>query len=344
MSDETLAVALDTIDSLVPEMEWKTRAMARGLMRGYDARWSDQAERMIVCEEEFVVPIWNLANKGIKPSQSRTLKFAGKRDKRVLRNSSRWILDHKTTSVDIQDPDATYWRQLAINAQASWYLLAGHYEDLGVEGIIWDVIRKPAIKPKKIAQTMQKSVVAGNPYCGFDVSDNAQAYIVENGTENAELFELRVTRETINDPDRYYQRKPIMRLLHDMVDDCQELWQLAQDVLYSRRCNWQPCNSNACLTYGSPCQYLGICSGHDTIDSDNWRRREQVHSELDSIEGDGKNIITTSRLACFQNCRRKHHYRYDLGLERHDREPSAALQFGTTFHAALDVWWKAYKL
>ena len=336
--------ALSVFDNLVPDSEWETRAKARGLLRGYDAKYRDQVERMVGCEEEFIVPIWNLQSKGKKPSRSRSFQFAGKRDKEILRNSRLWLMDHKTTSEGIQDPDATYWRQLSVNSQASWYLLSAHYQGMKVAGIIWDVIRKPAIKPKAIAKAMQKSIAAGNQYCGFDVSENGQAYVIKHGRENAELYENRVARETIDNPDKYYQRKPVMRLLNEMVDDCLELWQLSKDALYSRSNACHPRNSNACLTYGTPCQYLGICSGYDEPDSDNWQPRKRVHDELDTLPGDGRDVLTTSRLGCYQTCKRKHHYRYVQGIERRGREPSAALQFGTNFHAALDVWWQQFAI
>jgi hypothetical protein len=50
------------------------------------------------------------------------------------------------------------------------------------------------------------------------------------------------------------------------------------------------------------------------------------------------NIITASRLKCFNQCRRKHHIKYVLGYR--SRAKSEALEFGTLIHKGLEIWWK----
>jgi len=92
------------------------------------------------------------------------------------------------------------------------------------------------------------------------------------------------------------------------------------------------------MLYGTPCLYLGICSGSDTPNSDRWEFKGSVHEELET-DGDGRDLLTNSRVRCFQTCRRKHFYQYELGIKRvaaEDREP---LIFGTAWHDAMDVYW-----
>ncbi len=48
-------------------------------------------------------------------------------------------------------------------------------------------------------------------------------------------------------------------------------------------------------------------------------------------------ILTASRLRCFRECPRKHHYRYDLGFR--PVEDAHALRYGTLVHRALEAWW-----
>lgn len=96
------------------------------------------------------------------------------------------------------------------------------------------------------------------------------------------------------------------------------------------------------MLYGSPCKFLGICSGHDTPDSDKWRRKKERHPELgDAIEHDA-DALTNSRIRTFQTCRRKHFYEYELGIERQDEDEKEALYFGAMFHAALEAWWRCF--
>jgi hypothetical protein len=322
----------------------KHRATARGLMRGYDARYAaDNTWRAEVVEQEFCHSIYNL-RAAKRTSTSRTFTVAGKKDVLGLdEQDRRWVFDHKTTSSDIEDPNAVYWRQLAVEGQASLYLLSEHFAGQQVAGAVWDAIRKPGIKPKKLVAKDRKIVTSLGEYFGFKVSDEAQQWALANDSENGELYEYRLTRDCLDRPGRYFQRRKIFKLDHEMQEYAHELWELTQEVLTARRTGRHLRNSGACMAYNTPCSYLGLCSGHDTPDSNNWTRRDNVHEELTMSEyDDGKNVLTNSRLRCFQTCRRKHYYRYELGIERVVREASDALVFGTLIHKALEAWWSHF--
>ena len=347
---DTLTDALEAINANSPDD--KSRAMARGLMRGYHARWQHEPELAISIEEEFRVKIYNFRSK--RMSTSRTFEVAGKVDVLCKRHDKTFVMDHKTTSDDIVDPDSTYWRQLAIEGQANLYLLAQHLQGIRVDGAIWDVIKKPGIRPKKIAKADQKAILAFHKYCGFPVSAVAENHILAFGNENNELYEHRVARLTLDEPEKYFQRRPLIRLEQEISDYAMELWELARDIIDSRRRVAElakTCyaalpvrNCGSCMNYGRPCEYLGICSGHDTPGSAKWQRRDSVHSELseDTTLGNSRNVLTNSRLKVFQACKRKHYYRYELGIERADQERSEALAFGSTMHSGLEVWWSHF--
>jgi len=96
------------------------------------------------------------------------------------------------------------------------------------------------------------------------------------------------------------------------------------------------------MLYGSPCKFLGICSKYDTPDSDKWAHKANVHIELPELDGDGRNLLTNSRVRCFQTCRRKHHFEYELGIERIDEEERESLLFGRFWHIALQTWWSTF--
>ena len=51
------------------------------------------------------------------------------------------------------------------------------------------------------------------------------------------------------------------------------------------------------------------------------------------------NIITVSRMRCFNACRRLHHIKYELGY--HSVITSESLSFGTLIHTGLEAWWKS---
>jgi hypothetical protein len=323
------------------------------MMAAYHVRYVNDCEFVPESvEDEFQIPIYNLKSNSI--SKSRTFQLAGKQDVKVSdANANRWVIDHKTCSEDI-GPEAVYWPHLAVEGQASLYLLAEHVAGRRASGAVWDVIRKVGIIPKTVNKADCTAITSVGFYCGEPVSDETQAYIIKTAKtekavrENAELYEIRVRTECLEKPARHFQRRRVPRLQDHLVAYAHELWELTQEVLATRRRHRQmgvlPVrNSGACMNYGMPCTYLGICSGYDSPDSDRWRKRESVHEELKTLEGDGRNVLTHSRLRCFQTCKRKHYFRYELGIERQDRQPSDALYFGTIMHAGLEAWWR-YRL
>lgn len=335
-----LQSALDAIDAFCGPEPNTHKAMARGLMRGYDARWQDQDYRTVAVEQEFELPIYEMAS-GLEHD---TFTVAGKIDVEAEDDGQRWIVDHKTTSMDIQDPNATFWRQLAIESQVDCYLLSQHLRGIHVNGAIWDAIMKPGIRPKAVSKKDREELFSNNSYCGFDVSETfTQLSLLPPHKETDELFEYRVARNCIDNPDRFFQRRTIFRMMHELEEYAGELWDLAQEVLHARETNRHTRNGGACMNYQTPCRFLGICSGYDNEDSDKWTRRKNVHEELETTTGDGRDVLTNSRLACFLACRRKHHYAYELGLEPVSAPRNDALYFGNIFHEALEVWWGHYK-
>lgn len=323
----------------------KVRATARGLMRGYHARWADEQPHTVeAMEREFRVSIYNLDNNSKRTSTSRTFTLAGKWDAVTCEGGQRVIVDHKTTSSDIADPDAVFWRQLAVEAQPSTYLLAAHYAGLEVSGALWDVIRKPKLTMVLLDKKVRKAITSLGEYFGYRISPETQQYALKGERENGELFEYRLARKVINESEKHFQRRPVLRLHNELVEAAQELWQLSQEVISARRTNRHIRNGGACLNYGTACEFLGICSGLDNHTSNKWQRRESVHEELHTINGDGRDVLTHSRLACFQTCRKKHYFRYELGIERVDRVRSDALYFGTIMHKGLEAWWKCFTI
>lgn len=334
-----LQAALTKIDVLTNPADWVLAATLRGLMRGYHARWcgSQSVIEIVECETAYRSPLVNLDT----GRSSRSFTVAGKVDKIVRINGQTYLYDHKTTSSDITDPSNTYWRQLAIDSQASHYELLLLANGIRLDGVVWDVTRKPAIRPKEITIADHKAVLATETYCGFNVSQETMDYLIDTRRENEELFELRVARDSIDDPDKFFARRSVPRTRDQLVEYAQELWQVAGDIRDANKSNLHYRNSGACFNYGRPCPYLNLCAGADVPTSDRWRPKAKKHSELPDWIG-GDNVLTNSRLRCFQSCRRLHHYKYGLGIEPNRDDQEEALYFGSLYHEALDTWWTAF--
>lgn len=97
------------------------------------------------------------------------------------------------------------------------------------------------------------------------------------------------------------------------------------------------------MNYGSPCEYLGLCSGVETPESNVWTRRNKPHNEL-GIESDDDrwSILSHSSIRTYATCRRKAYYKYELRLERVDEEEREALFYGHLMHQALNAWWSNF--
>lgn len=317
-------------------------AKVRGLIRGYDARWRDAGYVPEIVEQTLTADLYNPVTKG----KSRTFALAGKLDVVAKLGYRRVLIDHKTTSQDITDPNAPYWRQLVVEGQVSHYMLLQWMHGEKCDDAVWDVVRKPGISPKKLSAADRKAVTAyGGKYFGQDISEASRAALIADDRETMELYEIRLAHDCIKErPEWYFARRSIPRMDHEILEYAKDVWQHSQDMLYTRQASKDsgmlpPKNGGACMLYGSPCKFLGICSGHDTPDSDRWQQKENVHPELPILDT-GMELLTNSRIRCFQTCRRKHYYEYDLGIERQDEEEREALFFGNVYHAALEAWWK----
>lgn len=317
-------------------------AKVRGLLFGYDQHWGPgNRYETISVEEVFHLPVIN-PDTG---RSSRTFTQAGKFDGIVSLDGRNLLLEHKSTSEEIADQDAEYWRILQIDAQVSAYCLANWQQGRKLEGTLYDVIKKPGIRPKQLDKATQKAIVAHKEYCSYPVSP-AIALSIANGQDREcnTLYELRLARDTVENPNKYFQRRNIPRLDSEVLEYSKELWDVGQSLIHARAEEAHYRNSGACRTYNTPCEFLGICSGYDTPDSAKWSRKENVHSELPILgQQNGRDVLSHSRLKTFQTCRRKHFYKYELGIKRVDEEEREALYFGSLLHLGLEAWWSFFK-
>lgn len=327
--------ALATLTGAGDDRSRLIEAKVRGLVIGYDFRWQSSGWKTVSVEETFQLPVLNPET----GRESRTFRQAGKVDAIAEFHGQQYLVEHKTTSEDISVPDSVYWRRLAIDSQVSSYVLAHWQQGQKLAGTLYDVIRKPGISPKQIVKADLKTLLEHGLYFGWKVSSGAVEHAKQTGAESPALYSMRLARECIDNPNKYFARRVIPRLDGDLLEWAAELWEVGQAIIHARNRNAHFRNSAACIQYNTPCEYLGLCSSYDNPDSDRWKRRENVHEELPTLEGDGRDVLTHSRVKCFQTCRRKHQYRYEIGIVRSDEEERESLQLGTMLHQALESYW-----
>lgn len=333
------------------------KAKARAQMVGYDAKYRDAGYVASEVEREFNLPIVN-PHTG---QSSRNFQQAGKLDVQLLTpTGERATMDHKTSSMDIEDPSSAYWRQLQVDSQVSMYALACWQEGEKVDCSVWDVIRKPTIRPARVAKAVQKEpdrlgtigeITALGTYYGVPVTDYDRGQIAADGRETVHLYEARLRHDCLDRPSHYFQRRKVPRLDDEMLLWAEELWVIAKDIRDTQRraakCEkfetaWFR-NSGACMNYGTPCEYLGLCSGVEVPDNGMWTIREKPHEEL-TVDSDNSrwSILSHSSIRTYQTCRRKAYYRYELRLQRIDEDEREATFYGTLMHKALEAWWTCF--
>jgi hypothetical protein len=337
--NEPVAAALAALDSLQSFTESQALVLAkcRALIYGYDARWQNSPYAIESAEEVVTAELWNPETN----RRSRSFTLAGKIDVNAFHGERRVLIDHKTTSEDISDPNSTYWRQLAIEGQAAHYMLMQWLNGAKVDDAVWDVMRKPETRPKKVESKIDRAqILRESTYFGVRLSYDSLRHLRETDRESYEMYEARLRWDcTENRPEWYFQRRSVPRLDAQLREWAGDLWGHSQDLLIARREGRWPKNSGACMTYGRPCKFLGLCSGYDTPESDRWRRKKWMHAELPVVEGqDGRDVLTMSRIRTFQTCRQKHYLEYELGIERTDEDEAEALYFGNCWHLALEAY------
>lgn len=242
-------------------------------------------------------------------------------------SATRLVVEHKTTSSDIT-PGSTYWRKLTLDTQVSQYLGATE----GVEGMLYDVIRKPSLRPfKATPEAERKHTKAGALYANQREAD-----------ETTEEYAARLRADISEDPNKYYARGIIVRLPSERIEAARDTWLVAGSIRESMRLDAWPRNPGSCDAYGRTCDYWAVCAGETTIQDDTrFRTAETPHEELPGLVH-RLPLLSNSAMSAYRACPRK--YLYSYVQRRRPIVTPHALTFGTLIHAGLEVWWSSVDL
>lgn len=202
--DMPLEAALSALD----ELDDVNRAKGRALIKKYH-------------EKYMTMPVDVVAVENWVRHQFGNQEFVGRIDAIIEQDGRRWIVEHKTaTSVD----DA-YMERVKIDTQSMLYVLAAEEEFGDIEGVIYDILIKPAIRLKK-----SESVEEFEARCMADVDG-------ENFVRVLQRFSPKDLSEAIAD---------------FIVCSC-EINGCKQGTLTAYR------NTGACNAIGRACPYLCLC-------------------------------------------------------------------------------------
>lgn len=247
-----------------------TAKTLQALFEGYKAKWgeTDKATyETIGTEIRFDAPLMNPETGGV----SKTFHLAGKIDALAKEKTTGKvvIVEHKTTGQDI-GPGSDYWRKLPIDGQVSGYYCGAEALGHQASTCLYDVIRKPTIKPLKATPEDKRK---------YNKDGSLSKACRENDETHDEWYE-RLSADIAGRPDYYYARIEISRSDNDLLEYLFDMWAVSREIADAERMNRWSRNSQACSVYGT-CEYFGVCTGESNLDDVTlFRKAEKVNEEL----------------------------------------------------------------
>lgn len=248
--------------------------LAEEMIRGYHYRWRDAGLEILAVEVAFLGPLVNPETGRASPAWL----LSGKIDAVVRDPMGRiLIMEHKTSSEDIT-PGSDYWRRLRMDGQVSTYYDGAALLGYVVEGCLYDVLGKPALRPYKATPPeSRKYKKDGTLYASQRLED-----------ETPEEYRLRVREAIIADPARYYQRGEVVRLEEEMNEARADRWQEAGRIREARRLGIAPRNPDYCSKWNRLCDFFDVCTGVASLeDPARFVQLQDVHPELQEEANNG---------------------------------------------------------
>lgn len=271
------AVVMQGIPMDLPDAYEAARLSA--LIDGYRLRWESTRWEVLGVEVPFE---YELAGHIINGRMDGIV--------RDLADGRVYVLEHKFTSSDTS-PGSAYWERLTLDAQVSIYCDAAAMLGYDCAGVIYDVIGKPALKPKLATPVEKRKMTAGKgcKACGGKAgvkglgygpvggdciackgsgwSEAPRLYEGQRDTgEPVQEFRDRVIESIAANPDDYYRRAVIVRTEDELPKMRTDLLDTIKLARAAELFDVQPRNPDSCLRYGSRCFFWDACTGAASID------------------------------------------------------------------------------
>jgi hypothetical protein len=287
-----LAIALDfALGALAKAKadQWD-KARAEAMVRGYDARWSDEAQsyEVISVEQRFETDVINPAT----GAKSQTWRLGGKLDVllRDKRDGRARFMEHKTSSEDLS-PGGGYWQRLRMDGQVSIYFDGAKALGHDVSACIYDVLGKPQQRPlqvpvldehgNKIVLNEKGERVRTGQGKWRQTADKEQGFALQTREETPAEYLLRIVEAIAANPDKYFGRTEVVRLEAELDEARTDIWAIAKSLREDELSARAPRNPDACERFGRMCPFFDVCTGAASLDDARlFRRSSTVHPEL----------------------------------------------------------------
>ncbi len=265
-------------DSYDWEIECET---VRAMLAGYFWRYADDVMQFLGIEESFAMPLVNPAS----GRSSQTFMLAGKIDGVIKMPDGRIaVYEDKTTSANIDD-DSDYWLRLRYDGQISQYVLGARYLGYDASLVLYDVTRKPTIKPRSVpvldengmkivrdsvGERVFRENIKKNGEPGAHHGEPIQSASKDKGhtlatrRESPEEWGERLLADIGARPKWYFARREIPRLEGDLEEFRAEIWQQSQLLRECRKNNWW--FRNVAFNTCGHCEYKHLCLNGIEVD------------------------------------------------------------------------------
>lgn len=256
--------AIYLADDIVYERETVLR-----LLCGWLWRWEEQPLKHIAAEQWFNLPLRNPAT----GRTSRNFSLAGKIDGIVRIGDGRLaVLEYKTTSEDLAS-DSDYWPRLQVDQQISIYVLAARALGYDVDTVLYDVTRKPTIKPSAVPMLDGEGVkivldTAGDRVRTKDgrkwrqTGDAKAGYTLVTRDMTTDEWGEKLSEDIGTRPEWYYSRREIPRTTDQLAEVESELWDIAHTMRQAQLhgLHYRTTTADTCCF----CPFFGPCTtGYD---------------------------------------------------------------------------------
>jgi hypothetical protein len=293
----------DTIPASKTSEEWEIeRQILVMSFIGYLWHWGNDPVTPIASEIKFDLPL-HAPRTGLPLLTSEVIRV-GKIDHIVKWRGMVGNVERKSTSRSI-DPDSDFWEKSQKDTQVSMYALAFHdmieagqfphevsayleaNPDTQFGNTLYDVWRKPTIKPATLTQGATATLIETGEYEGVTFDIAAEPFSIGEGKEaqvsatvavdgspadvtpgkkgfaireTPAMYGARLLQDIYTRPDFYFQRKEIARTDKDLAKARIEVYNTYQAMkMYEKNGCWTE-NEHSCRS-PFPCPMLKICYG-----------------------------------------------------------------------------------
>lgn len=262
----------DAMPEAFDPYEWAIeRETVLRLVAAYEWRWASQPLEYLAVERGFQLPLLNPATGRPTPA----FDLAGKIDAIVRLPDGRLAVKESKCLGDDISHDSPLWRRMRMDSQVSLYIHAARRLGFECDTVLYDVARKPTIKPEQIpildanglkivldADGLRVMTKQGKPRQTGSADDG---YVLQTRPMTPEEWGDKLTTDIMARPEFYFARVEVPRLQADIDEYQSELWDIQRDIQDARKNqkHYRTVNRNTC----GFCEYFDICSGATSIES-----------------------------------------------------------------------------